>query len=210
MAGSDPVRVYVAGAIDAPITSAALVVLVRNPAVELVGLDLDRVEADRLRAARPDLLLSAAHQRIIRPSEFEIPRVGSVGLHPSLLPRYRGSHPLWWAIRNRETEAGITLYVLDEGIDTGPILAQQRVAIHPDDSFRSLYLRTIAEIGPMLEELVASIQATGHLPPAVPQDESQATYFAAPTDAQMNGSLWTRAAARLRRLGRRTMPGRYR
>jgi methionyl-tRNA formyltransferase len=208
MVNSDPVRVYVAGAVDALITSAALVTLVRSPAVELVGLDLDRIEIDRLQAARPDLLLSAAHRRIIRPPELAIGRAGSVGLHPSLLPLYRGSHPLWWAIRNHETEAGMSLYVLDEGIDTGPILAQRRVPIRADDSFRSLYLRAIAEIGPMLEELVATIQETGRLPPASPQDERHATSSAAPTDAQMAGSLRERAAGRLRRLARGAALGR--
>jgi len=75
-------------------------------AVELVGLDLDRIEIDRLQAARPDLLLSAAHRRIIRPPELAIARAGSVGLHPSLftsLPRLASALV---AIRNHETEAG--------------------------------------------------------------------------------------------------------
>ena len=203
MANGDRVRVYVAGATDALITSAALVALVRNPLVELVGLDLDRLEADRLRAASPDLLLSAAHPRLIRPSELAIARAGSVGLHPSLLPRYRGSHPHWWALRNHETDAGMTLYVLDEGIDTGPILGQRRVPIGPDDTFRSLYLRATAEVAPLLDQLVATIHATAQLPPATPQDERLATSFAAPTPAQMNGSLRARAVGRLRRLSSR-------
>jgi methionyl-tRNA formyltransferase len=210
MMHSDRVRVYVAGAVDALITSAALVALVRNPLVELVGLDLDRLDADRLQKASPDLLLSAAHRRLIRPPELAIARAGSVGLHPSLLPRYRGSHPLWWAIRNHETEAGMSLYVLDEGIDTGPIVAQRRIAIRSDDTFRSLYLRAIAEVAPLLDDLVATIHATGHLPPATVQDERQATFYAAPSPSQVNGTLRERAANRLRRLARGSMPNRGR
>ena len=125
------------------LTSGVLAGLIGVEGIELVGLDLDRLDPARLRAATPDLLISAGHQYLIAPAEIAVARLGTVGLHPALLPRYRGSHPLWWALHNHETEAGITLYRLDAGIDTGPIIAQRVVPILPGDTFRSLYLRTV-------------------------------------------------------------------
>jgi methionyl-tRNA formyltransferase len=193
------IRVYVAGALDAPITGAALEALVRNPSAELVGIDFGRMDPDRLRAAAPDLLLSAAHRHLIREPELGVARLGSVGLHPALLPRYRGSHPLWWALRNHEAEAGLTLYVLDAGIDTGPILDQRAVPILPGDTFGALYRRTVTHVGPMLDALVAAVATTDRLPDATPQDETRATLYRAPTERELHGTLAGRA---VRKAGR--------
>jgi methionyl-tRNA formyltransferase len=194
------VRVYVAGAPAAPITEATLVALARNPEADLVGLDLRRIDPTRIRDASPDLLVSAAHESMIRTPELGVARVGSVGLHPGLLPRYRGSHPLWWAIRNHETEAGLTLYVLDDGIDSGPIIAQTRAAIEPADTFASLYRRVARLVGPMLDDLIEVVAATDALPPSLPQDGSLATYFGPPSRRQLDPPLPVRAWAHLRRL----------
>ena len=149
----DPIRIYVAGAWDSMLTSGVLAGLIGMDGVDLVGLDLDRLDPIRLREVAPDLLISAGHQYLIAPAEMAVARLGTVGLHPALLPRYRGSHPLWWALHNHETEAGITLYHLDAGIDTGPIIAQRVVPIVPGDTFRSVYQRTVKEIPSLLAEL---------------------------------------------------------
>lgn len=203
--GNRRIRVYVAGAADAPITHASLVALARHPGVDLVGLDLDRIDPARLRAADPDLLLSAAHQHLIRSPELGVARIGSVGLHPALLPRYRGSHPLWWALHNGEHEAGLTLYELDPGIDTGPILAQATVPIVAGDTFATLYARTCEEVAPLLDGLVEAVLRDGGLPAGRIQDESQATLFRAPTDRELRGPLRQRIARRLHRSGRTTL-----
>jgi methionyl-tRNA formyltransferase len=192
-------RIYVAGAWDSMLTGGVLVGLVGVEGVELVGLALDRLDPDQLRQAAPDLLVSAGHQYLIAPAEIAVARLGTVGLHPALLPRYRGSHPLWWALHNHETEAGITLYRLDAGIDTGPILAQRVVPILPGDTFRSLYRRTVKEIPPMLAELLVAIGQTGALPAGTVQDETLATYFGPPTERQLHGRFLERAARRARR-----------
>jgi len=189
-------RIYIAGAWDSMLTSGVLAGLVGVEGIELVGLDLDRLDPVRLRAAAPDLLISAGHQYLIAPAEIAVPRLGTVGLHPALLPRYRGSHPLWWALHNHESEAGITLYRLDAGIDTGPIIAQRAVPILPNDTFRSLYLRTVKEIRPILAELQGAITRTGEMPAGTVQDERLATYFGPPSERQLRGSL-------LGRIGRR-------
>jgi methionyl-tRNA formyltransferase len=189
--------VYVAGARDARITEAALTALVRNPAVDLVGLDFSRIDPARLRDAKPDLLVSAAHQFVIRDPELGVARLGSVGLHPALLPRYRGSYPLWWALRNHEREAGLTLYQLDPGIDTGPILAQERVEIVEDDTFASLYTRVAGCVAPLLDGLVAVARTTDALPAGFVQDESQATTVVAPTERELHGTILTRVVRRV-------------
>jgi methionyl-tRNA formyltransferase len=195
----DPIRVYVAGAWDSILTSGVLVGLVGVEGVELVGLDLDRLDPKRLREVAPDVLISAGHQYLIAPAEIAVARLGTVGLHPALLPRYRGSHPLWWALHNHETEAGITLYRLDAGIDTGPIVAQRVVPIVDGDTFRSLYRRTVAEIPAMLAELRDAIRRDGSLPAGAAQDESLATYFGPPSERQLQGSLIERIVRRIRR-----------
>ena len=197
------VRVYVAGANDAPLTVAALEALSRNPAVDLVGIDFGRMDPARLRAAAPDILLSAAHQHLIRESELQVARLGSVGLHPALLPKYRGSHPLWWALRHGEHEAGLTLYVLDEGIDTGPLLGQRAVAIESGDTFASLYRRVATEVAPLLDALIATAAAEDRLPPAAPQDNAIATVYGVPTYRELHGTLVERLTKKIGRGARR-------
>lgn len=197
------VRVYVAGATDAPLTVAALEALARNPAADLVGIDFGRMDPARLRAAAPDILLSAAHQHLIRESELHVARLGSVGLHPSLLPRYRGSHPLWWALRNGEREAGLTLYLLDDGIDTGGVIAQAAVPIEPGDTFGSLYRRVTPEVAPMLDALVATAAAEDRLPGATAQDNAIATVYGVPTYRELHGTLAERVAKKAGRVMRR-------
>jgi hypothetical protein len=199
------VRIYVAGANDAPITVAALEALARNPLADLVGIDFGRMDPARLRAAAPDILLSAAHEHFIRDAELRVARLGSVGLHPSLLPRYRGSHPLWWALRNGEHEAGLTLYLLDDGIDTGAVMAQAAVPIEPGDTFGSLYRRVAAEVAPMLDALVATVATEDRLPPATPQDNAVATVYGVPTYRELHGTLAERVANKAGRVVRRGM-----
>jgi hypothetical protein len=196
------VRVYVAGATDAPLTVAALEALARNPDADLVGIDFGRMDPARLRAAAPDILLSAAHQHLIRETDLDVARLGSVGLHPALLPRYRGSHPLWWALRNREREAGLTLYLLDDGIDTGAVIAQSAVPIEPGDTFRSLYRRVAAEVAPMLDALVATAVTDDRLPAATPQDNTIATVYGVPTYRELHGTLAERVAGKAGRVMR--------
>ena len=135
------IRVYVAGAWGAMVTQAVVVAASRNVDVELIGISLDRVDASVLSRERPDLLVSAAHRWILPPEITSIPRIGAVGVHPSLLPKYRGSWPLWWALVNGEPEVGVTAFVLTDSIDAGPILRQQGQAVRPGEPFNRLYER---------------------------------------------------------------------
>ena len=96
--------------------------------------------ADAIRALDPDLIIVVAF-RILPPSIFTVPRRGSINLHASLLPRYRGAAPINRAIMMGETDTGVTTFLLDEKIDTGGILLQERTPIFPDDDAGSLHDR---------------------------------------------------------------------
>lgn len=190
-------RVYVAGAWGALITDAVQLALVRDSRTLQVGLDLDRLDSEALRASQPDILISAAHSHIISPADLSVPRLGSIGIHPSLLPKYRGSHPLWWAIKNAEREAGVSIYVLEAEIDTGAILLQRSIPILRDDTFLSLYMRAVPLIPPMLNEVFSCVLESGRLPPGTPQNDQLATFYRAPTPKDMAVPFRVRVIRRL-------------
>ena len=96
---------------------------------------------ETLRTMDSDLLVSVQAAQIMRRGLLETPRLGAVNLHFGPLPRYRGVAPIAWAIINDEAETGVTLHVMDPGIDSGPILAAAAVPIGRDETARSLYDR---------------------------------------------------------------------
>jgi methionyl-tRNA formyltransferase len=109
-------------------------------------------------------------QRII-----ELPRLGTICFHPSLLPRYRGGSAINWQIIRGETRGGLTVFWTDAGIDTGPVLLQKEVEIAPDDTTGSLYFAKIFPLGLDAMEEAVRLIASGSAP-RIAQDESQATY----------------------------------
>lgn len=122
-----------------------------------------------------DLGVLAYVTQIVPQSVFEVPRLGSICFHPSLLPRYRGGSALNWQIINGETQTGVTVFWVDPGIDTGPILLQKPATIGPDDTAGSLYFKTLFPLG--VEVVLESVQliAAGKAP-RVSQDDLQASY----------------------------------
>ncbi|MEK9173565.1 MAG: methionyl-tRNA formyltransferase, partial [Patescibacteria group bacterium] len=85
-----------------------------------------------------DLFIVAAYAKIIPKAILEIPRLGTIGVHPSLLPKYRGASPIQSALLAGEEKTGVTLYLMDEKMDHGPVLAQAEIAIDPNDNYGSL------------------------------------------------------------------------
>ncbi len=128
---------------------------------------------EALRAWQPDLIAVAAFGRILPPAILQMPPRGCINVHASLLPKHRGAGPIQWAIINGERETGITTMLMDEGMDTGAILLQERVPIQPDDTAGALSVR-LAELGGRL--LIETIRRLkdGTVTPR-PQDHSQAT-----------------------------------
>ena len=102
--------------------------------------------AEKIKAIGPDIAVVAAYGQIIPQAILDIPKIGFVNLHPSLLPKYRGASPVQYAILNGERETGVTIMLMDDKMDHGQILAQEKISINEDEDTPSLLART-AELG---------------------------------------------------------------
>jgi methionyl-tRNA formyltransferase len=126
-----------------------------------------------LTALKPDAIIVVGYGRIIPQWMIDLPPLGNLNLHASLLPKYRGAAPIQWAIANGETVTGVTAMRIDAGLDTGDILLQQELAIEPDDTAETLAPR-LASIGAdLMVETLRGLQA-GTVRPR-PQDNAQAS-----------------------------------
>ena len=145
----------------------------------------------QLTSWRPDVIVVAAFGQLLDTPVLELPPFGCLNVHASLLPRYRGAAPVPAAILAGERLTGVTIMRLDEGLDTGPILAQAEMPIHPTDTTGSLTAK-LADLGArlLLEALPGWLGGT--IQPR-PQDDEQATYCRPLT--KQDGQLdWTRPA----------------
>jgi len=129
---------------------------------------------DALLAAAPDVLVVAAYGLILPAWVLELPRLGCINIHASLLPRWRGAAPIHRAIEAGDTETGITIMQMDAGLDTGDMLLVERLAIRPDDTTASLHDR-LASLGGRLIVEALEIAACGGLQ-ATPQPDAGVTY----------------------------------
>lgn len=138
------------------------------PILQPATLRKDPESVNALRALAPDLLIVAAYGLILPKSVLEIPTSGCINVHASLLPAYRGASPIAAALLDGRAETGISVMVMDEGMDTGPVLAQSRLMIDSSDTTLSLS-RRLAELGAQL--LVETLPAwlRGEVAPT-PQD----------------------------------------
>ena len=114
----------------------------------------ERPTATLLEAAKPEVGVVVAYGQLIRRDLLALPRLGMVGVHPSLLPAYRGAAPVAWAIFNGEATTGVTIFRLVERLDAGPIIRQRPVPIEPEESAEHLTER-LAHLG--AEELVSAL-----------------------------------------------------
>jgi methionyl-tRNA formyltransferase len=123
----------------------------------------DAPHVERIRALAPDLVLVIGWTQLVKPPLLAIPRYGCIGFHASLLPRYRGRAPVNWAIINGETKTGNTMILLEEGVDSGDIIAQREIAIGLDDTCATIYDRVAESEREMLDEVLPLIRA-GRMP----------------------------------------------
>jgi len=128
---------------------------------------------DAVRGWAPDVIAVTAFGRILPPVVLDLPPMGCVNVHGSLLPKYRGAAPIQWAVINGETETGITTMLMDPGLDTGPMLLQETAPIHPTDTAGDLAARLAPLGGRLLVETLAKLK-NGTLRP-MPQDHAEAT-----------------------------------
>jgi len=155
----------------------------------------------KLQGINPDLIVVVAYGQIIPASIIYLPRFNSINLHFSLLPRYRGASPVQWALLEGETQTGLTIFELNEKMDEGDILSQQKIDIFPEETAGELELRLAQEGAELLEKTIDNIEGLRPLP----QDHSQATYAPRLTkeDGRMN---WQSEAIRLERQVRAFQP----
>ncbi len=128
----------------------------------------------QLAALKPDAIVVVGYGRIIPPWMIDLPRLGNVNLHASLLPKYRGAAPIQWAIARGEKVTGVTTMRIDAGLDTGDILEQKEIAVGPLDTAETLAPRMAATGAVLMVETLRGLHA-GALSPR-PQDHSQATW----------------------------------
>lgn len=124
----------------------------------------------------PDLIVVCGYKYIISREIFSIPKLRTINIHPSYLPNYRGQHVINWAIVNGETETGVTIHFIDEGIDTGDIIAQKKILILFEDSASTLHDRIYLEACNLLKLVLDRISSENTLQ-ARKQDDSKASYF---------------------------------
>lgn len=162
-----------------------------------------------LRQAGLDWLFIIGWSQIAAPEVLNIPRRGVLGMHPTLLPEGRGRAAIPWAILKGLKETGVTLFKLDEGVDTGPIVAQIRIPLSPATTATDLYAKANEAHVQLMHEAFPHLQAeTATLSP---QDDSEATFWPgrSPADGELDlkGSVWD--AERLVRATTHPYPGAF-
>jgi methionyl-tRNA formyltransferase len=128
-----------------------------------------------LQRLEADFLFSCYYRHMLKQPLLDVPRLGALNLHGSLLPRYRGRCPLNWVLINGETETGVTLHYMEEKADRGDIVGAKRVPITPEDTALTLFARMTVAAGTLMRECYPLLRA-GQAP-RVPQDHAQASYF---------------------------------
>jgi len=148
----------------------------------------------QIAAWKPDLFVVADFGQLLRPALLAVPPLGSINIHPSLLPKYRGAAPMAWAVANGETETGVTIMYLNERMDAGDIILQQRVPIRDDHTAATLE-PLLAELGATLLLRVLADLRQGRVT-RTPQDEARVVL--APKLRKQDGRIiWTRSAAEI-------------
>jgi methionyl-tRNA formyltransferase len=148
--------------------------------LSLKSTDLGR----SLASYEADLFVVVAF-RILPESLFALPRLGSINIHASLLPKYRGAAPINWALINGERETGLSAFFLKREVDTGDVILQERTDIDPDENFDSLYARLAGLSGPFLLKALDLIERGSYQ--AVSQDDRAAS--AAPKITPFNATI---------------------
>ena len=151
--------------------------------------------APLLAALDADVAISAAFPMLIPADALDVPRMGIINTHPSLLPRYRGPNPIAWTVRNGDRELGYSVHRMDADFDTGPLLAQGATPIDDVEDSLELFERMFSLLGSLLPNALARVEAGD---PGDPQPGGQATYaeFFEPEYDEID---WSQTAAEVRR-----------
>ncbi len=142
----------------------------------------------------PDLIIVAAYGRILPDNVLNLPRLGCLNIHGSLLPKYRGAAPIQWAVLNGDSETGITIMQMDAGLDTGATLLSGKLTIDIQDTSATLFIKMAKLGGELLTEALAKLRS-GDLTPQK-QDDKLAT-LAPPLSKDAAPINWQDSAARI-------------
>lgn len=168
----------------------------------------DLTVIEQIKAVAPDFLVVVAFGQILPLAVLQIPKVGPINVHASLLPRYRGPAPIQWAMLRGETETGITTILMDSGVDTGDMLLSAHTTIQSDETADMLHYR-LAHLGAQVLVQTLSQMDQGKIFPHA-QKHDQATY--APMLQKYDGRInWQQTIAQLDRFVRAmtTWPGAF-
>lgn len=146
----------------------------------------------------PDIFVVVAYGQILSRKILDIPKIFSINVHASLLPRYRGAAPINWALINGEAKTGITIIKMDEGLDTGEVILQTSIDIDEDDDALSLQEKLGREGRPLLIETLEKI--AGNKFSLTPQDESKGVSLAPKLKREDGEINWSNSAGSIRNL----------
>ena len=147
-----------------------------------------------LKEIHPDVIFVIGWTRLVSAEVLAIPQYGCIGMHASLLPKYRGRAPVNWAIIKNEKLTGNTMILLDEGVDTGDIISQRSIPITLSDTCQTLYEKVAGAGREMIREIISYFEK-GY-PPRKPQDHNQATVM--PKRSPEDGLIdWNKSALEL-------------
>jgi methionyl-tRNA formyltransferase len=175
------------------------------PILQPASLRKDPQAVEALAALMPDLLIVAAYGLILPKRVLEIPSYGCINVHASLLPAYRGASPITAAILDGLEETGVSIMLMDEGMDTGPVLAQARQPMYPDDTTASLSDRLAAQGAGLLVDTLPR-WLSGELAPT-PQSSLPGTPSTCRLIQKEQGAIdWNAPAVRIERMTRAYTP----
>ena len=154
----------------------------------------DEAVQAQLRALAPDVIVVVAYAKLLPKAVLDIPRLGCVNVHGSLLPKYRGAAPIQWTVINGDETAGVTTMYMAEGLDSGDMIETMQLKVDPDETSGQLFERLMPLGAQCLSDTLKKI--TAGTAPRVPQDGTQAT-LAPKIDKTMGRLDFTRPARQL-------------
>ena len=159
--------------------------------------------ANQIKSLKPDFQVVIAYGKILPENVLALPRIGTINIHASLLPKLRGAAPIQWAVINAETETGVCSMLMDKGMDTGDVLLTAKEAIEPGDTAGTLHDRLAVKGARVLIDTL-NAYADNTIQP-IPQDHNLATY--APMLTKDDGLInWNKSAKSLENFIRGVTP----
>jgi len=152
------------------------------PVINATGSINSKENLEILGELEADLFVSITSNQIFRKTLLQMPRLGTLNLHTALLPKYRGLMPSFWVLKNKEKQTGVSVFFVDEGIDSGPILIQKTINIEDLSLWELIRMTKFLGMEAILEgiELIQSGEYE-----LIPNDEEDSTYFSFPTRQDM-------------------------